>query len=300
MKKEAVHMREVEEKVKSIAKLSTLPNVAFKVMELVENPRTSVSILSQMISADHILTARVLKLANSSYYGFPRQISTLNLAIVVLGFNSLRDLVLGISIIDQFSSSILSNEFDVTQFWRHALFVGSGAKFLSKFLEYPVTGEVFVAGLLHDIGYPIMLQHFPQHFEKAYKYSINKDVSFCKAEKELFGYDHSQLGAWLAEGWNLPEKIVNAIRFHHTPEKEKVYTNLVNIIHIADLLSYSIGEGTGLKRNLEETPDSIMDKIKLFFSRNGQSINFFQDQMKREVGKVNDFLEALSYQEVNA
>jgi len=208
MKEKKPDRYEVELKVKKLAKISTLPNIAIKVMDLVENPRTSVSVLAKIISADHILTARVLKLANSAYYGFPRQISTINLAVVVLGFSALRDLVFGISVIDQFSVKNFDDGLDVTRFWRHALFVGSGAKFLSKFLDYPVCGEVFVAGLLHDIGYPVLLQYFPDYFEGVRKYASKKNVSFYEAEKVVLGFDHAELGAWLAKGWNLPDKLV--------------------------------------------------------------------------------------------
>jgi putative nucleotidyltransferase with HDIG domain len=291
---------EVENKVKNLAKISTLPNIAFKVMDLVENPRTSVSVLANIISADHILTARVLKLANSAYYGFPKQISTINLAVVVLGFNALRDLVFGISVIDQFSASQFEDDLDVTQFWRHALFVGSGAKFLSKFLDYPVCGEVFVAGLLHDIGYPVLLQYFPDYFESARKYSLKKNLSFHEAEQKVLGFDHAEVGAWLAKGWNLPDKIVQAIRFHHSPEKNNDYPDLIRIIHIADHLSYTIEEGTGLERGLQEKTDDVVGKIKQYFSKNGHPIDFFQDKMRKEVEKVNGFLESLTCMDVNA
>jgi len=300
MKEKKPDRTEIEDKVKNLAKLSTLPNIALKVMDMVENPRTSVSLLANIISADHILTARVLKLANSAYYGFPRQISTLNLAVVVLGFNALRDLVFGISVIDQFSTNNFDKDLDVTQFWRHALFVGSGAKFLSKFLNYPVSGEVFVAGLLHDIGYPVMLQYFPSYFERVLSFSLKHNMSFFQAEKMVLGFDHSELGAWLAHGWNLPDKIVQAIRFHHSPDKATDYPDLVKIIHVADLLSYTIDEGTGLKQDVEEKTGDIVVKMEEFFSKNGHSIEFFQDRMKQEAEKVNGFLESLNYMEVNA
>jgi len=300
MKEKKPDRSEVENKVKNLAKISTLPNIALKVMDLVENPRTSVSVLANIISADHILTARVLKLANSAYYGFPRQISTLNLAVVVLGFNALRDLVFGISVIDQFSANNFEEDLDVTQFWRHALFVGSGAKFLSKFLDYPICGEVFVAGLLHDIGYPVLLQYFPDYFENVRKFSLNKNISFYEAERKVLGFDHAELGAWLAKGWNLPDKIVQAIRFHHSPEKINDYPDLVRIIHIADMLSYTIGEGTGLEQGKQEKINNVVGKIKQYFSKNGHPIDFFQDKMKKEVERVNGFLESLNYMDVSA
>ncbi len=298
MLKQQLSLEFVEKKVRSLSKLSTLPHLATKVMELVENPKTSASRLAHIISNDQILAARILKLANSAYYGFPRKISTLNLAIVVLGFNALRDLVLSISVIDQFIAKGFSDKFEPDQFWRHALIVGRGARVLSKYVNYPVAGEVFVAGLLHDIGYPVLLQQFPEEFKNAYHYAEERDVSFNKAETKLIGFTHTDLGGWLAEGWNLPEKLVNAIRYHHTPEKNHFHQDLVNIIHVADLISYSIGEGSGIKNVEEISVSNIEEKIAKFFPRNGYPLSFFQDKFREECEKVNDFLEILTQEEV--
>lgn len=282
----------VERRVRSIAKLSTLPFIAIKVMELVENPRTSASRLCDLISADQVLAARILKLANSAYYGFPRKISTLNLAIVVLGFNALRDLVLSISVIDQFNVDQESN-LHLEQFWRHALIVGRGARLLARYLNYPVIGEVFVAGLLHDIGYLVLLQQFPDNFKLAYDYAKEKEISFNEAEVVKLGYSHSVLGAWLAEGWNLPGKLVQAIRYHHSPEKSFQNKELVNIIYLSDLLSYSIDVGSGFNGLKNGSVPNIENIIKEMFPRNRYPVSFYQDKFREESEKIQDFLNIL-------
>ncbi len=290
----------VEKRVRSLAKLSTLPHIALKVMEMVENPRTSASNVAQLISADQILAARILKLANSAYYGFPRKISTINLAIVVLGFTALRDLVLSISVIDQLSINRFEDEFKIDQFWRHAFIVGRGARILSKYVHYPVAGEVFSAGLLHDIGYPVLLQQFPQEFDANLKYAKDQGISFNQAESVYLGFTHAQLGSWLSEGWNLPEKIVRAIRFHHNPEQNHVYQDLVNIIHAADLISYSIDEGSGVEQQGEITEEYIESVLHDLFPRNGNSLEFYQEKFLEEAEKVSEFLELLTNKEMVA
>lgn len=287
----------VERKVRSLAKLSTLPHLAVKVMELVENPKTSASTMAQLISVDQVLAARILKLANSAYYGFPRKISTLNLAIVVLGFKALRDLVLSISVIDRFSDNQHDTNFEVEQFWRHALVVGCGARIVSKFVNYPVAGEVFVAGLLHDIGYPVLLQQFPDAFEAAYCYAKENNVKFMEAEEKYMGFTHSQVGGWLAEGWNLPEKLARAIRYHHTPHHNHLHQDLVNIIHLANLISYSMGEGSGIEEGELIPEKEIEEKIKHYFPRNSYPVSFFQEKFYLESEKIEEFLGILTSKE---
>ena len=293
MKGNKITPQAVEKRIHNLTTLSTLPHIANKVIELIDNSRISVSALADIISADHILTARILKLANSVNYEHPRQISTLNLAIVVLGFNAIKDLVFGISVVDQFSTKYFYKDFDVAKLWRHAIFVGYGAKFLAKFLNYPVAGEVFVAGLLHDIGHTLLLQEYPVLFDHISQIVKEKSIPYHEAENEYLGFDHADVGAWLAEGWHLPEKFVEVIRYHHKPKVVTKYNDLVKIIHIADLISYSIDEGLRKKRIEEKQDENIIKKINGYFSKNGHPLSFFQEHIKLETNKSSHFLRLL-------
>jgi HD-like signal output (HDOD) protein len=282
----------LEKKVKSIAKLSTLPFVATSVMELVENPRTSAAQLGELISTDQVLAARILKLANSAYYGFPRKISTLNLAIVVLGFNALRDLVLSISLIDRF---LVKEEelIDLKQFWRHVLVVGRCSKLLARIVKYPVLGEVFVAGLLHDIGYLVLLQEFPEEFRNSYDFALNNNIAFEKAEILELGVSHTDLGAWLGEGWNLPHKLVQVIKYHHDPIQCPDDNILVKFIHLSDLIAYSIGEGNGIKISRDVDTREIENVLVELFPKNEYSLEYIQDRFLEEATKIDEFLTIL-------
>jgi len=287
----------LKERVQQLSNLSTLPYIAAKVMELVENPKTSASNLGKIISADQVLAGRILKLANSAYYGFPRKISTINLAIVILGFNTLRDLVLSISVVDQFK--IKNNTLlHIEDFWRHALIVGMGARLISRYLNYPIVGEVFVAGLLHDIGYLVLFQRFSKLFRKIYQTAHQEEISFLEAEKKTMDITHAEIGSWLADGWNLPTKLVKAIRYHHEPDKIFQNSELANIIHIADLISYSIGEGNGLMRTIDVDEAVIEEKLKTL-TQNRYSLLFFQEKLREESEKAREFLNLMvtKYQE---
>jgi HD-like signal output (HDOD) protein len=136
----------------SVIGLPTLPTVVSRLIELVDSPRTSAALLARLISADQALTAKVLKLANSAYYGFPREISTVNMAIVVLGFNAVKEMGLSISVFDVFKKTASSPLFDVAQFWEHSVGCGVAARMLARNYRPAIAGEAFVAGLLHDVG----------------------------------------------------------------------------------------------------------------------------------------------------
>ena len=292
MADKSLSIKFIERKIRNLAKLSTLPFVASRVMEMVENPRTSASQLCEIISTDQVMAARILRLANSAYYGFPRKISTLNLAIVVLGFNALRDLVLSISLIDRFA---LQNKeiIDLKQFWRHVLIVGIGSKLLAKYLNYPIIGEVFVGGLLHDIGYLVMYQHFPEEFNRIYEFAKTNNISFDEAGRIELGVSHTEMGAWLAEGWNLPHKLVQSIKYHHLPSKSLNYQDLISFIYLADLISYSIDEGNGILTRKEISESEIENLIKELFPRSRYSLKFFQNKFIEEVEKIEEFLAIL-------
>src|SRR5512133_1566252 len=131
----------------SILGLPTLPTVVSKMIELVDNPRTSAASLSRLISTDQALTARLLKLANSAYYGFQREISTVNMAIVVLGFNTVKDMGLSLSVFDMFKEGDTAGAFDTTQFWEHSVGCGIAARAIARFCGHRLAGEAFVAGL---------------------------------------------------------------------------------------------------------------------------------------------------------
>jgi len=219
-------MESVQRKVRSISKLTTLPQIATTVLELVENPKTSASKLGEVISSDQVLTARILKLANSAYYGFPRRISTLNLAIVVLGFNALRDLVMSISVIDRFSTQTIRQDWEIEQFWRHAFMVGMGARQIARQQRQALAGEAFVAGLLHDIGYLVMIQHFPKLFEKTFQFAQERQIPF---------------------------------------------SNLTTIIHFADHLAATLGEG-GEFMEVPETEPANLDELVKTFSGTGNFV----------------------------
>ena len=219
-----------------ISTLPTLPAIASQVIELLQDPRTSIQKVANVISSDQSLTSAVLKLVNSAYYGFPRQISTVKHALVILGFSEIRNITFAISILRSFPGSKSSPSFDHREFWRHSIGCAVAAKMLAKFFRYRVSGKVFVAALIHDIGKILLSQYARDLFEKVVEGVFSQGVSFYQAEKNILGVTHAEIGGWLASRWNFPQEIEESIRFHHLPFKAKIDPSLSAVVNLSDAL----------------------------------------------------------------
>lgn len=242
----------------SIIGLPTLPTIVSKMIELVDNPRTSAASLARLISSDQTLTARILKLANSAYYGFPREISTVNMAIVVLGFNTVKDMGLSLSVFDVFKNQENSSVFDITRFWEHSIGCGVASRMLARNYHSRNASEAFVAGLLHDIGKIILNQYFHQEFLQIMDMVVHGST-LEDAEENIIGTTHAQIGAWLAEKWNLPEIISKTILYHHQPWCAKKESVLVCTVTLADYLCHLSGIGNSGRIAINSLETKVWD-----------------------------------------
>ncbi len=227
---------QIREKVKTIIQLPALPSLAFEVVEMVDDPKTSAAQLGKLIAADQALAGKVLKIANSPFYGFPKKISTIDFAIIVLGFDALKEIVISIALVRSLQKKA-DGYFNTKTFWDHSISTGVIARRLARDIGYRVTGEVFVAGLIHDMGISILNKYFNPEFRRIVDITREMGLSFAEAEESVLGVTHAEIGGWLGERWNLPDQLVETIRFHHTPEKAEANKKLVSIVHCADVFA---------------------------------------------------------------
>jgi len=206
--------KHVLNKLESIRNLPTMPIIISEVLAAVDNPKSSAASLAKIIEKDQALTGRVLRIANSPFYGYTRKISTIDLAIVIMGFNTLKEIVLSL-VIQRFFSKVKTSVFNIKDFWQYGLFCGSSARLLSRKLGYKLAGEAFVAGLMHDIGILIIAEYFTPRFVEIKKYIKAHNVTIIEAEDAILECTHPEIGAWIADKWNLPDKLVTSIRNHH-------------------------------------------------------------------------------------
>lgn len=225
----------------SIIGLPTLPTVVAKMIKLIDSPKTSAASLARLIGSDQALTARILRLANSAYYGFPREISTVNLAIVVLGFNTVKDIGLSLSVFNVFKNEKENSLFNLTRFWEHSIACGVASRMLARSYRTRYSAEAFVAGLLHDIGKVILNQYFNEEFITIIKKQKEEGIRFEEAENIVTGTTHSQIGGWLAEKWNLPLIICDSILYHHSPWESSKWSSFIAFISVADYLCHKAG-----------------------------------------------------------
>ena len=224
--------------ITSIRSMPGLPAVLTQVMETVQDPEASALDLSQFIASDQTLAAALLRVVNSAYYGFYREISSVTTAIVILGFLEVRNLVLTVTAYNTLSSSRAAQGL-----WRHSLEAAIGAQRAARLMKAPPPAGPFVAGLLHDVGKVVLQDLYPETYRSIVQESRARAEPLCAVEREVFQLDHAEAGAILAEHWNLPEPVEEAIRYHHEPRRAPQALKLTNLTAYADYLTYEAGGG---------------------------------------------------------
>ena len=238
-----------KEFLRDVDDLVSLPDVCFRINEMADDPWSSAVDMSEVISRDPNLTAQLLRIANSAYYGFPSKVETISRAITVIGTQDLRDLVLSTSVINAFKTNP-SELINMKNYWSHALFTGLlsrqlGAKTSTKIL---CKERLFVAGLLHDIGQLIMGVKIPELMSIIMKRSEANVEAFFETERLIFNIGHGEIGAELMKNWNLPSSLQAVARYHHEPELADEFLLEVSIVHIANAMAHLANIG-GLGRN---------------------------------------------------
>jgi HD-like signal output (HDOD) protein len=205
----------IKKKLESLNELPTIPYVISEVLSAVENTNLSATHLANLIQRDQSLTTRVLRVANSPFYGFSRRISTIELAVVVLGWNTIKEIVLSI-ILQRFFLTVSRKIFDVEKFWHYSVFCGSASRVLARKFGYRISGEAFIAGLIHDVGILVLAEYFTNDFMTIRNLMRRQNFSLTQAEEIILKCNHCDIGNWFAERWNLPGQLCETIQYHHS------------------------------------------------------------------------------------
>jgi len=211
----------------SILDLPALPSIVSKIIELIDDPNTSADSLSKLIATDQAITAKILKIANSPFYAFPNEISSVKLAISLLGFDAVSNLVLSISFFHHFADKFADDEFNMSKFWEHNLLVALVAKSITDDdIKYR---EIFTMGILHDIGKLIIRQYLNNYYLEIHKHIVNYHIDSHIAEKHILGVSHAEIGSWLCEKWDFPQDIIDSLKFHHNcfDENSTIFAKLI-------------------------------------------------------------------------
>jgi putative nucleotidyltransferase with HDIG domain len=227
----------LEQAVANLRDLPSLPLVVIELIRTFENADIGVVELAAKISRDQALAAKTLRLANSSFYGLQSRVRTIEQAIAVLGFDSMRSLVTAAGIIDKFAGTV-GGQFDFIAFWRHAIGTAVCAKNLAR-LARCNQEFAFVSGLLHDIGRLVLVTRFPHQYGEAQRYSERAECDMLTAERSVLGIDHTLVGRTLAQHWKFPELIQRAIGNHHAPGRDDL-GDIPSVVHVANVIVHAL------------------------------------------------------------
>lgn len=235
----ADEMVEILDKVND---LPTLPTVYMRISDLLKRDDASVKEIGDVIATDQAITTKILRLVNSTFYGFSRKIVSIQQAIVLMGFNTIRNTVLSVSVFDEFSGADNGN-FNLNRFWHHSIACGIISATVDKILNTGFRDEVFVSGLLHDIGKIILNKYFSAEFTQILAHAKENSTSFYESERAIIGFSHNDVGEYLCDKWKLPFPLLESVALHHQPDNIRSNPKLVSIIHMADIFSYYLQSG---------------------------------------------------------
>ncbi len=237
-------LKKLYENLDKIDNLPAFPAVAFEVIRLARNPNSTSKEMEKIIEKDPNLMSQILKLANSSFYGLPREVKSLNHAINLLGFLQVENIVMVSVMLTSVRNFPLHKHFNRDQFLEHSFGCGVTARIIANMLNLNFSSAEFSGGVMHDIGKVLIDMYIPEVLDEILENAYKKGISFYESEMELYGVTHAQLGAKLLTIWGLPEEIIDIVENHHTPDQANEPL-LVSIVHVADLLTYSEGIGFG-------------------------------------------------------
>ncbi len=224
-----------EKLAKEVLTITSLPNVYIKLMETANNPNSSSRDFVSIISDDVGLSARLMKLVNSAFFGYPSKIDSLSRAVSIVGIKQLQDLALATSIFDTFKN-IPNDYVTMESFWKHSIACAVIARILANYRREFNVERAFVSGLLHDIGRLVMFMVIPDKANEAFNLAQSQNKLLYQAEKQVIGFNHAATGGALLKQWKLPEQIIYAVKYHHNPIAANRFKVDVAIIHIADII----------------------------------------------------------------
>ena len=251
-------MSRFRDRISEITEILTFPDVLIEVNNLITSSDTSASDIAKIISNDIALSTKILKLVNSSFYGFSKQITSINYAIVILGFSAVRNLAVTIFVLDMKYNDMCG--FDSKNFWRFSINTGLVAQYLCEFTEKGSKEDAYISGLLHDIGVVILNQYFSDEFVSAFSYAQNNNCTLLEAERRILDFDHVEIGSIILDSWNFPEGIVNVCKRYNCPNSDQDEI-MPSIICLSDWFCRALKLGNPADNSLPELSDTVMTRL---------------------------------------
>ena len=256
-------MSRVDDILAAVENVPSSPQVLQKVLALVNDPDFSFDRLMDIVSLDPGITAAVLRMCNSAYFGLKQPVSSLQQALTFLGVNNIIDVVMSNEVVGFYRDSQEGYIMERGELWRHSMATALLARMIGKEMKFNDLSTLFTAALLHDIGKIVLSQFVKEEFEAIEKLVQEQGRDFVAAERQVLGLDHAVLGAKMAQLWKLPAPIIRAIAYHHDPMKAKGDQQLVRLVALANLIVLSMGVGGGVQGLAVPAPSELLTEFKL-------------------------------------
>ncbi len=253
----------------AIEEVPTLPTIYSVLSDTLISPNANAADIAHLISTDQSASFKVLKVVNSPIYHLSSRIESISLAVLHLGFNEIRNIILALSVINLFSKKKLIAAFRPVDFWKHSIGVGVITRYIGNTLQVARPENYFLSGIMHDIGKLVLFENFGDQYEKVLQYSEERKCQLIDAEKEILGIDHSAAGAILAEKWKLPDSVLKAMKYHHegsSGDKDM----LTAAVHISDIAARMLEFGFAGDDYVQKPNPEAWELLKLpphFFTK---------------------------------
>jgi putative nucleotidyltransferase with HDIG domain len=253
---EVIESKILRHRIENIGSLPTVPDTLRKLSRIMEKPNVSLTEVASFVQSDPALTFRILKMVNSAVYGFPGRIASVSHAIMLLGLNVVKGLLLGVSVFELMQKAM-------TGLYEHSMGCAAAARIIAQKKGLREPEEAYVAGLIHDIGKVVMALEFTKAYEGALALAEKEHIAIMQAEKKFFADNHAALGGVLSEKWRFPKKLTEAILYHHQPRSAALFPLETAIVHLADILTKARGLGFWGDQIVPIVDDAAFDRLEL-------------------------------------
>jgi len=251
-------------KLLELEDLPTLPEVVTQILRITDDDLSSAHELGTAVEMDHVISAHVLQIANSAFYGLAHKVETVRAAVVVLGFDTVRSLALATSVFGAFHKA---EQFALNprDFWLHSLGAAKAAHLLAKNRTGLATpASLFTAGLMHDLGKYVLALALHEEYGRAVRMAREEDIPLEVVERRILATTHAEVGAWLAERWHFPPIFVDCIEHLYSyASNPGPFAQEAALIALADMLSRVAGFGSAGDPNPQGLPDDLLDRLDL-------------------------------------
>jgi HD-like signal output (HDOD) protein len=252
-----------------IEDIPTLPVVSRRIMELLHDENAPIAKICALIEQDLSITTRILKIANSPFYGTLNTITSINHALAFLGLTEVKAILAAISIHNFFPPESKDSTFSREKFWGHSVVCSQVAKLLALHFAIPDDGSLFLSGLIHDMGKVVFDVYFNKEFTQIVDYVASEKVSFSKAEKKILGVTHYQVAATVLQQWHIPKKIIYQVFYHHAPWQDKAYPSGSNLIYLANIFTKLAGFPASVFEEKLDPATAISPEALTYLTKSG-------------------------------